>query len=281
MADAPTGLIGWLKGLPDGTLLRHAFHGLIALSATMIFIDLREQMNGEGVDPFAMPARSPVTMERPERDNQIRPYLPLTRPTAPDEDSQRLFDRPREESEAAPIRFRLGTHGAAFAEGTITPGSADAFEAFMDSERATSVTEVVLHSPGGSVNDATAIAHQIRERGLNTRVLADGYCASSCPLIFAGGVERIADATSWIGVHQVFALTTAFGSLADGMQQAQQVSAEAQDLLHEFGVDPLVWTRAMSTPKEKLYLFTPEELVELKLATEVEGASEAAPPAAS
>ena len=27
----------------------------------------------------------------------------------------------------------------------------------------------------------------------------------------------------------------------------------------------------MQTPKEKLYLFTPEELIELKLATEVEG----------
>ena len=49
------------------------------------------------------------------------------------------------------------------------------------------------------------------------------------------------------------------------------MSAEAQDLLAEFGVDPLVWTRAMATPKEKLYLFTPEELIELKLATKVEG----------
>ena len=27
----------------------------------------------------------------------------------------------------------------------------------------------------------------------------------------------------------------------------------------------------MATPKEKLYLFTPEELIELKLATKVEG----------
>jgi hypothetical protein len=84
-------------------------------------------------------------------------------------------------------------------------------------------------------------------------------------------VKRFADVTSWIGVHQVFALTTAFGSLADGMEQAQVVSAEAQDLLKGFGVDPLVWTRAMATPKEKLYLFTPEELIALKLATEVEG----------
>jgi hypothetical protein len=169
------------------------------------------------------------------------------------------------------MTFRLGTHGDAFAEGTITPGTADAFAEFLTAQRAESVTEIVLHSPGGSVTDATAMAHAIRDSGLNTRILPDGYCASSCPLVFAGGVKRFADATSWVGVHQVFALTTALGSLADGMEQAQIVSAEAQDLLKGFGVDPLVWTRAMATPKEKLYLFTPEELTGLKLATQVEG----------
>jgi hypothetical protein len=169
------------------------------------------------------------------------------------------------------MRFWLGTHGDAFAEGTITPGTADAFAAFLASDRGKGVTDIVLHSPGGSVTDAAAMAHTIRDAHLDTRILPDGYCASSCPLVFAAGVKRFADATSWIGVHQVFALTTAFGSLADGMEQAQMVSAEAQNLLKEFGVDPLVWTRAMATQKEKLYLFTPEELIELKLATKVEG----------
>jgi hypothetical protein len=265
------GIANWLRALPDGTLLRQAFFGIAAIAALMLFLDFRELVQGQSSDPFAMPSLSPVTMERPERDNQIRPYLPLTRPVAPDETSDRLRNRPREESEAAPMRFRLGTHGAAFAEGTLTPGTADAFEAFIGSGRGEGVTEIVLHSPGGSVTDATAMAHLIRKRKLNTRVLPDGYCASSCPLVFAAGVERIADATSWIGVHQVFTLATAFGTLADGMEHAQVVSAEAQDLLHGFGVDPRVWTRAMSTPKEKLYLFTPDELLELKLATEVEG----------
>ena len=210
-------------------------------------------------------------MDRPAHNDQVRPYLPATRPVAPDEPGADLRNRPREESEAAPMHFRLGTHGAAFADGTIMPGTADAFADFVASERAASVTEIVLHSPGGSVADAIAMAHLIREKGLDTRILADGYCASSCPLVFAGGGKRIADATAWIGVHQVFALTDAFGSLADGMDEGQRVSAEAQNLLAEFGVDPLVWTRAMATPSDKLYLFTPAELTELKLATKVEG----------
>src|SRR6185503_15069007 len=110
-------------------------------------LDLRQQMRSERVDPFGLPALSPVTMQRPERDNQIRPYLPMTRPMAPDETSERLVSRPREESEAAPMRFRLGTHGDAFAEGTITPGTADALTAFLATERAKDVSEIVLHSP--------------------------------------------------------------------------------------------------------------------------------------
>lgn len=261
----------WLRRLPDGAILRSVFHAMVALTITVLGLDLRSLMSAEAAGAFDMPSSSPVTMERPRRDNQIRPYLPHARPVAPDETSERLLERPHEESEAEPMRFRLGTHGAAFAEGTITPGAADSFAEFLQSERAKAVTEIVLHSPGGSVTDAAAIAHLIRDRKLNTRVLPDGYCASSCPLIFAGGVARVADATSWIGVHQVFALTTAFGTLADGMEQAQMVSADAQNLLEEFGVNPLVWTRAMSTPKEKLYLFTPTELAELKLATNIEG----------
>jgi hypothetical protein len=272
MAGMVDALARRLKALPDGALLRFAFLGLVGLAGLMVATDLSEMLNGEAATSVALPALDPVRMDRPARNDQIRPYLPSTRPIAPDEGGADLRNRPREDSEAAPMHFRLGTHGAAFAEGTIVPGTADALDAFLASERAASVTEIVLHSPGGSVAEAMAMARLIREKGLGTRILPDGYCASSCPLVFAGGKARIADANSWIGVHQAFAATSAFGSLADGMDQGQRVGADAQNLLTEFGVDPLVWTRAMATPPDKLYLFTPAELTKLKLATEVEHA---------
>ena len=66
--------------------------------------------------------------------------------------------------------------------------------------------------------------------------------------------------------------------VVDSSFRLAQVSAGAQNLLVEFGVDPRVWTHAMSTPKESLYLFTPEELAELKLATKVEDTSRAPDP---
>jgi hypothetical protein len=270
MASLAENLTARLRALPEGAILKHAFYGLVALTGVLVFTDLREAMT-QAESSFGLPLRDPVTMERPSRDDQVRPYLPLTRPLAPGEEPGPMRDRPRDAAEAQPMQFRLGTHGAAFAEGTITPGSADELQAFLDSDRAASVTEIVLHSPGGSVTDAAAMARLIRERGLGTRILADGYCASSCPLVFAGGKERVADRTAWIGVHQVFAVPNALGSLADGFDQGQRSGAEAQTLLIEFGVDPRVWTHAMATPKDQLYLFTPDELVELKLATQLEG----------
>jgi len=33
------------------------------------------------------------------------------------------------------------------------------------------------------------------------------------------------------------------------------------------GIDPLVWVHAMETPKDELFYFTPDEMVDLKLAT--------------
>ena len=260
------------RTVPEGAILRNAFRGLLVVAVVMIVLDFRDLVRAGG--ETLMPATAPVRMDRTETDDQVRPYLPRTRPLAPGE---QVHHRPHDTAEAEPMRFRLGTHGAAFADGTIVPGTADELDSFLASSGAAGVTELVLHSPGGSVRDAFVMAKLLREKELSTRILPEGYCASSCPILFAAGVERVAAPTSWIGVHQVFALNDGRGTLADGMDQGQRVSAEAQTLLEEFGVDPKVWVHAMQTPHDSLYLFTPEELIDLKLATEVEGPAPAEP----
>ena len=84
-------------------------------------------------------------------------------------------------------------------------------------------------------------------------------------------MKRIADRTSWIGVHQVFPLTTAFGSLADGMEQAQIVSAQTQDLLAELRRrSARLDARDVDAEGEALYLHAGGD-DRLKLATKVEG----------
>jgi len=137
----------------------------------------------------------------------------------------------------------------------------------------------VLRSPGGSVQDALAMGRLIRDKQFATEVEAGRYCASSCPLVFAGGTERRAGAKAAIGVHQVFAVGQTALSQADGMDSAQRISATAQKYLREMGVDLGVWVHAMETPRDELYYFQPAELLELKLATEAAGAKTPVPTA--
>jgi hypothetical protein len=168
----------------------------------------------------------------------------------------------------APMSFDLVGNGRLMAVGTIEPGTAERFAAEI-AKRGDYVRAIILHSPGGSVSDALAMGRLIRQKRFTTEV--ENYCASSCPLVFAGGIERRAGEKAAIGVHQVFAMpkgASAAGGLADGMDNAQRISAECQRYLRDMGIDLEVWVHAMETPKEQLYYFNADELARLKLATQ-------------
>ena len=110
-------------------------------------------------------------------------------------------------------------------EGRITPGSAAAFARAVDALNGRKLP-ILLSSRGGSVLDAFKMGTLIRERGLSVAVartqilgcpernpacptahavvtVGGAVCASACPLILAGGVERIAGPAAEIGVHQI------------------------------------------------------------------------------
>jgi hypothetical protein len=177
-----------------------------------------------------------------------------------------------DEALRARMTFDLQSDGRLLATGTIEPGTAEIFAAEI-AKRGSYVNSVVLHSPGGSVTDALAMGRLIRQKKFATEVEGASYCASSCPLVFAGGVERRAADKAAIGVHQVTAFRKDAGGLteltgASGMDSAQRISAECQKYLREMGIDLQVWLHAMETPKEQLYYFKPDELLGLKLATQ-------------
>lgn len=247
---------------------------VIAATGMLLAADFRELVRSAAYSDFSRNARTPVTLQRPTDGDQVRPYLPFTRPVAP---GQPRVDITREPSasERAPMVFSM-RDGRIRAEGTIASGTSEEFGRLVAGleEGAAAGTarpaEIVIHSPGGNVAEAMALSRLIRSAGLATRIEPDGYCASACPLVFAGGTERHASAEAWVGVHRVYAPAGIFGTLEDGIGEAQRIAAEAQDLLVEMGVDPVVWTHAMRTPKEQLYFFTADELADLKLATAVD-----------
>lgn len=253
-------LRNWMQEGADDALLRWLFGAMITATMMVLALDYAQlhqspEQAGLTADP-AMPAL------------EVKPSAePL--PSRRDGDRRSAPMRKSDGQLAGKMTFDLQSGGRLVATGTIMPGVADLFAAEIE-KRGDYVKTVVLHSPGGSVADALKMGRLIRDRKFATEVESGRYCASSCPLIFAGGVERRAGDKAAIGVHQVFTVTEAGVSSGSG-DHAQRVSAECQRYLRDMGVDLEVWMRAMETPKEQLFYFKPDELLSLKLATQTGG----------
>jgi len=259
----------WRNEASEGALLRSVFFALVAGSIAMLALDLSNMMQQEGTGGPDDVRTGPVEMEPPKDSDQERPYFPRAAPLAPGTrmpDMPGITDRPTASQLASRMTFANDGNGNLSAVGRIEPGTAGEFVRLV-SEQPESIKRVYLHSPGGSVSDAIAMAKEIRKHAMTTVVPDNGYCASSCPLVFAGGTQREAGSKTWIGVHQVFTLASEVGTLHEGLANAQRISAECQEHLVTMGVDPKVWIYAMKTAKHRLYIFTPKELAELKLVT--------------
>ncbi len=259
-AEMRSRFVAWLNDRPDDFILRKLFAGMVTAAAVVLALDYMQLSEGDAELTSSTPQISaePLPAALPSDD---RPAIgPLRQP-----DTQL----------AAKMTFDLVGDGRLLATGTIEPGTSKIFAAEVE-KRGGYIKTIVLRSPGGSVSDALEMGRLIRKKQFSTEVEAGRYCASSCPLVFSGGVERRAGEKAVLGVHQVFALTRDGLSPSAGMADAQRVSAECQRYLREMGVDLQVWTHAMETPKEKLYYFKKDELLSLKLATDVGSSKTAA-----
>jgi hypothetical protein len=243
----------WAQERADDDLLRWLFGAMLTATVAVLALDYAK-LSGFELDQATLPGLR----------TELGP-LPSVRPDSGDEDPPLTEGNTR-----GRMSFELMDNGRLIAAGTISPGTAKAFAAEIE-KRGSYVKTVVLHSPGGSVSDALQMGLLIRQKGFATEVEAGRYCASSCPLVFAGGIERRVGNKAAIGVHQVFAAVPTGMPAGGEMNGAQRISAECQKYLRDMGVDLEVWIHAMETPKERLYYFKPAEMLTLKLATHYAG----------
>src|ERR1700754_4519965 len=261
---------GWLSGNPDEQILRWIFRSVVAVTIAALAADLA---TGNGWISAPEPAASPMERVSPGLD---LPAPSILAPLLPGGD-KRLTPLPGPDGAMAkPMTFELVGGGKLMATGTITRGISEAFAAEVG-KHGDYIKTVVLNSPGGSVTDALAMGRLIREKKFATEVEAGKYCASSCPLVFAGGLERRAGDKAAIGVHQIAALSSANAPPRDEMSAAQNISARCQRYLGDMGISLQVWVHAMETPHDKLFVFKPDELKSLNLVTEPVVAPVAAP----
>ncbi|MGV8938527.1 MAG: hypothetical protein ACOH2J_15505 [Allorhizobium sp.] len=237
----------------DGLLMRGAFFSLLTAAGVFLFVDLRE-MN---LAHASLPGHDPMTTDAPVLAPALTDGVPKAPPVEPGSSPEVLRQ---------PMRFELLPGGMLKAEGSIDTGAADRFAQEI-AARGEYVKAVSLNSPGGSVEDALAMSKLIREKGLNTKVATKALCASSCPLVFAGGVAREAEQDAILGVHQVFNGAQEKPSPEQAMSGAQRTTARIARHLDEMGISSALWINALETPPDRLYYLTPEEMAKFKLTT--------------
>ena len=214
----------------------------------------------------------PVPMRPPRPDDHVRPYLPLSRPTLQRSKTPPKMpgwaNPPASALMAKPMAFRRGPKGNASAVGRIEPGSANEFTKFLATQSG-EIKRLYLHSPGGSVHDALQMSRALRKAKIEAVVPRNAYCASSCPIVLSGGIERRVSRKAWVGVHQIYAAAKTPGGLAEGMSQGQRITAQVQDHFVKMGIDLRAWVHALKTPPQQLYVFTPKQLRDYKVATKL------------
>ncbi|TDH34930.1 hypothetical protein E2A64_14465 [Pseudohoeflea suaedae] len=242
-----------LLKVDDGRLMRAAFLGLLAAAGVFLFVDLRE-MSQASAD---LPGHDPMRTGAPVLPPALTDGVPQVPPVEPETPSEVL---------SQPMRFELLSGGVLKAEGSIDVGAAERFAEEI-AARGEYVKVVSLNSPGGSVDDALSMSTLIREKGLNTKVATKALCASSCPLVLAGGTAREAEAEAIIGVHQIFSAGQDRPTPEQAMSGAQATTARIARHLEMMGIASGLWLNALETPPDRLYYLTPEEMSEFNLIT--------------
>ena len=248
----------YLARFEEERLMRAIFFGMVIGTATVLGFDLSRLVdeNGLPAEPQQVSTAVTVPMLSPAADTTVR------------QGSGRDPRRSVATDEAAlrePVRFTLETGGLLRMTGTIEPGAAQRFagEVAAHGDR---IRTISLESPGGSLDDAMAMARLIRGKGFATEVADGAICASSCPLVLAGGAQRHVGQRAAIGLHQFYA---ARGTAApeQAMADAQMTTARISRLLTELGVDPALWLHALDTPPRALYYLSADQMLEYRLVT--------------
>jgi hypothetical protein len=250
-------LMRYFSRFDDGEVVRWAFRGLLIGTIGVLALDLRDLAENNGwwqAEPLPTHVSAPILPPAVDTGTPMPSGDPRRHVTA----DEALLARP--------MSFVLAPGGVLMAEGSIEPGTAARFAAELEA-RGEYVKTISLNSPGGALDDAMAMATFVRDRGISTEIADGALCASSCPLLFAGGLTRTAGAKAAVGVHQFYAATQATSDPAQVMADAQATTARISRHLASMDVDPALWLHALDTPPRALYYFSPAELSQYKLVT--------------
>ena len=251
-------ILRYLSRFDDGELVRWSFRGMLLGAIGVLVLDFNDLSRENGW--WTPEAAAPIVTVEPLLPPAVETDAPM-----PSGDPRR-FVTADEARLSQPMAFTLGSRGMLSAEGSIEQGTAVRFAAEIEA-RGEYVKTVSLNSPGGALDDAMAMARLLREKGIGTEVADGAICASSCPLLFAGGKSRVAGEKAAIGVHQFYAASKSASGPEQAMSDAQATTARISRHLSDMGVDAALWLHALDTPPRALYYLSPQELADYRLVT--------------
>jgi hypothetical protein len=244
-----------------GAIPKAIFAALASFVVALVAVDLVE-IGAPGTVPFARPAGtgSPFAPSVGDPAAVPLPQAPAAMPEG----------APSPGLAGGRMTFAVDADdpSLARASGDIAVGTAAAFDRFLLG-RGRDVTRLALDSRGGAVAEALAIGRAVREAELSTEMAGGAVCASACPLILAGGVERVVATDAWVGVHQIYRTPDRYDSANAVLGGAQSLLGAVHAYLEEMGVDSAMLGPALQTPPERLHYFDADALLELGLATAI------------
>ena len=237
-----------------GTVIKGIFALQLLIGVALIAGDLS----------FGLPGL-PSTQRAPGMDQPVRPgdqtrrYRPRDLPDVP--------NRPFPATPDMPPRLvledaELDGRDVLRMVGSIAPGDGDRVAVLLDQRfQVDDAPEaLLLHSPGGSVEDALALGREIRRLGLAVEIAAGDVCLSACPYLLAGGAERSVDPDGSVGVHQHYFGENSVQPAFLAVEDIQAGQGRVMGYLDEMGLDPLLMQHALTTPPDSIYIFVAEEL---------------------
>lgn len=254
-------LMRYVARFEEGEVIRCAFYGMLVGTAAVLIMDVHAMLQDEGLAFWSDPAPQVVRVEP-----LLPPAVETDAPSGAGRDPRDNVTGDRE-TLRAPMQFELRAGGVLALEGNIDPGAAARFADEIET-RGEYVQTITLNSPGGALDDALAMSTLIRERGFRTTVEEGALCASSCPLVLAGGTARTVHEKAAIGLHQFYAGGEARIEAAQAMSDAQATTARISRHLIAMEVDPALWLHALDTPPRALYYLSAEEMSRYGLVSE-------------
>ena len=173
----------------------------------------------------------------------------------------------------------MGIQHIVGATGVIRAGDAARLALFIESNHLPpgNATVVVLHSPGGDVEESMMLARNIRAMGFQTEVDQlqpndavqgpPGECYSACTLLFLGGVRRMVPKDARYGVHRWYFQNALTVDLNAAAADAQVRNGRLIAFVEEMGADPQLIAEGANSGPSEMNILTQVQLRQLNIIT--------------